>query len=181
MNARKEIPSGYTYRACGVLIPVGLAYSLDMDDPPPTDTHGASSNQDAEPSPTTRPVTRRRRKALSRRYLQVYSEDDVQEMEHSLQSLSRNNDRRKNYEALISLLRKKNPVGVRKLSKVPREFGERLNQLEQEMPNFKQVVNTIRAMLALQVGGLYYLSLHTESNGSTWSSQRVYVICHCSL
>ena len=117
MNARKEIPSGYTYRACGVLIPVDLACSLDMDDPPPAGTHGASSNQDAETSPTTKPTRRLRRKSLSRHVLQVYSEDDVQEMEQSLQSLSRNNDRRKNYEALISLLRKKSPVGVRKLSK----------------------------------------------------------------
>ena len=153
MNARKEIPSGYTYRACGVLIPVGLAYSLDMDDPPPAGTHGASSNQDAETSPTTKPTRRLRRKSLSRHVLQVYSEDDVQEMEQSLQSLSRNNDRRKNYEALISLLRKKSPVGVRKLSKVPRAFSELLDQLVEEMPNFKQVVDTIRAMLALQVAG----------------------------
>lgn len=153
MNARKEIPVGYTYRACGVLVPVDLAYSPARDDPSPTGTHDSSSNQQAETSPTAQVRRRRRRKSLSRNFLQVYNEDDVQEMEQNLQNLSRSNDRRKNYEALISQLRRSNPLGVRKLSRVPREFGELLDQLEEEMPNFKQVLDTIRAMLALQVAG----------------------------
>ena len=70
-----------------------------------------------------------------------------------MQSLARSNDRRKNYEALIALLRKSAPVGVRRLAKVPRRFGQMLDLLETEMPNFRNVIATVRRMLALQVAG----------------------------
>ena len=74
-------------------------------------------------------------------------------MEQGLQSLSRSNDRRRNSEALIALLRKSDPVGMRKMVRVPRGFSETLDHLEEEMPNFKQVIGTIKRMLALQVAG----------------------------
>lgn len=85
--------------------------------------------------------------------LQVYCEHDVQEMECSIQSLSRSNDRRKNYEALITLLRKSSPIGTRKLVRVPRSYSAALSQLDEEMPNFSQVIGIIRRLLALQVAG----------------------------
>jgi ATP-dependent Lon protease len=74
-------------------------------------------------------------------------------MESSMQSLARSNDRRKNYEALLALLRKSAPLGLRRLAKVPRRFEQMLDMLETEMPNFRQVIATVRRMLALQRAG----------------------------
>ena len=156
MNSGKQIPSGYTYGECGVLVPAHIVHVATDHTVARQDPHGESTPSPSVPAPVQAnvktPRTVRKKVPLGRA-LQVYLESDVQDMEASLQSLSRANERRKNYEALIALLRKSHPIGVRKLSKVPRAFGTHLDELEEEMPNFRQVVNTIRAMLALQVAG----------------------------
>ena len=54
---------------------------------------------------------------------------------------------------MIRLLRKSPPVGQRQLARVPRNFERALDQIEADMPNFRQVVGTIRRLLALQVAG----------------------------
>lgn len=153
MNSRKQIPSGYTYRECGVLVPEGLEHAIAAGDQQPVNAQEQSTAPAVISTSSSESVGRVRHRAALRSTLQVYSDRDVQDMEASLQSLSRNNDRRKNYEALISLLRKSTPVGVRPLSKVPRSFNRYLDLLQDEMPNFKQVVDAIRAMLALQLAG----------------------------
>lgn len=55
---------------------------------------------------------------------------------------------------------------LRRLSDSREEIGEQLFQhLDQY---FEDSTSDLRAILALQVGGLYYLSLHAKSNGSTF-------------
>lgn len=60
-------------------------------------------------------------------------------------------------------LGEKNKV-LRKISDGRERLGEELFNLSE--PSFKKTDIDIRAMLALQIGGLYYLSLHAKSNGS---------------
>lgn len=55
---------------------------------------------------------------------------------------------------------------LRKLSDSREETGERL--LRNLDPHFEPKGIDLRAVLALQVGGLYYLALHAASNGSTF-------------
>ncbi len=55
---------------------------------------------------------------------------------------------------------------LRKLADSREETGERL--LRHLDLRFEPKGIDLRAMLALQVGGLYYLALHAESNGSTF-------------
>ncbi|TJY67143.1 TetR/AcrR family transcriptional regulator [Sphingobacterium alkalisoli] len=55
---------------------------------------------------------------------------------------------------------------LKKLSNSREEMGEQL--LRHVDPYFVSDGIDIRAILALQIGGLYYLSLHAESNGSTF-------------
>ena len=74
-------------------------------------------------------------------------------MEASLESLARSNDRRKNCEAMVRQLRRTQPLGQRVLARVPRAFHKHMDLLEAEMPNFRQVVATVRRLLALQVAG----------------------------
>lgn len=60
-------------------------------------------------------------------------------------------------------LGEKNKV-LRKLSDGRERLGEELFNLCE--PAFEKTDIDIRAILALQIGGLYYLSLHAKSNGS---------------
>lgn len=60
-------------------------------------------------------------------------------------------------------LGEKNKV-LRKLSDGRERLGEELFKLGE--PAFEKTDIDIRAILALQIGGLYYLSLHAKSNGS---------------
>ncbi|MBK1439847.1 TetR/AcrR family transcriptional regulator [Parapedobacter sp. ISTM3] len=55
---------------------------------------------------------------------------------------------------------------LRRLADSREETGERL--LRHLDPYFNKKHVDLRAMLALQVGGLYYLALHAASNGSTF-------------
>lgn len=151
MKSRYEIPSGYTNGEGELLVPTRLAYRHAQDrlgqlnESKPS---VPSVSESATPLPV--PVTR---KARAQRVLQVYTEQDVQEMEASLENLARSNDRRKNCEAMLRQLRKTQPVGQRVLARVPRTFHKHMDLLEAEMPNFRQVVATVRRLLALQVAG----------------------------
>jgi len=150
MKSRHEVPSGYTYGESDLLVPIRLAYRFDqerLDQAAVSSTPVPSAAESAARSPA---APRRRR---SSRQLQVYSEEDVREMEASLDSLARSNDRRKNCEAMLRQLRKSQPVGQRVLARVPRAFHKHMDLLEAEMPNFRQVVATVRRLLALQVAG----------------------------
>lgn len=60
-------------------------------------------------------------------------------------------------------LGEKNKV-LRKVSDSREVLGEKLFKLTE--PHFEEKGIDIRAILALQIGGLYYLSLHAKSNGS---------------
>ena len=60
-------------------------------------------------------------------------------------------------------LGEKNKV-LRKVSDSRETLGEELFRLVE--PAFEASDIDIRAMLALQIGGLYYLSLHAKANGS---------------
>lgn len=151
MKSRHDVPSGYTYSESSLLVPTTLAYRFDQERLEQLEASNASAPaapMGAAPSPTAM-----RRRASLHRTLQVYSERDVREMELSLESLARSNDRRENCEAMLRQLRKSDPVGQRLLARVPRSFQKHLELLETEMPNFRQVVATVRRLLALQVAG----------------------------
>lgn len=53
---------------------------------------------------------------------------------------------------------------LRKISDSRDELGEKLFELYE--PKFSATNIDIRAILAIQIGGLYYLALHAKSNGS---------------
>ena len=152
MKSRYDIPSGYTLGEGELLVPTKLAYRFSqdrlgqLDDVANPSAPSAPESIDAPPVAVTR-------KSRAHSVLQVYTEKDVQEMEASLESLSRSNDRRKNCEAMLRQLRKTDPVGQRVLARVPRMFHKHMDMLEAEMPNFRQVVATVRRLLALQVAG----------------------------
>lgn len=150
MKSNSRTPSGYAFGDYVVLVPEALANTPPPEAPACIDVQQAPADRSNEAVSIAPDARKRFRKQLT---LQVYSDKDVQEMESSMQSLSRNNDRRKNYEAMIALLRKSQPLGVRRLIKVPRHFGKGLDELEEQMPNFKQVIATVRRMLALQLAG----------------------------
>lgn len=150
MKSKQPIPSGYTFGDYVVLVPEGLAIVPPSDVATNIDLASVSSVEAKEATASACPHTRKPR---VQPMAQVYCQQDVQELENSMQSLSRSNDRRKNYEAMLTLLRKAEPLGVRQLVKVPRNFGKALDQLEDQMPNFKQVIATVRRVLALQVAG----------------------------
>ncbi|MBD9435732.1 AAA family ATPase [Pseudoxanthomonas sp. PXM03] len=151
MKSRYEIPSGYTNGEGELLVPTRLAYRFAQDRLGQVDDSKPSVPPVSESAvPPLVPVAR---KSRAHRVLQVYTEQDVQEMEASLESLARSNDRRKNGEAMVRQLRKTQPVGQRVLARVPRAFHKYMDLLEAEMPNFRQVVATVRRLLALQVAG----------------------------
>lgn len=152
MTSRKELPSGYAYGDYSVLVPASLASapaSISTVFNPQAIAAGDRTS-DASLGSSSSPVKKKQR---AHGLVPVYAEQDLCDMEQSLQSLSRNNDKRKNYDALLTLLRKSSPVGMRKLAKVPRSFNAALDTLEAEMPNFRQVIATVRRMLALQLAG----------------------------
>ena len=153
MKSKNEIPSGFTYGDYSVLVPTSIA-SL------PAHVSAASSgSQDPMiPTPAQENASQAhshsvRKGPREKRLLQVYSEQDVRAFESSTESMSRSNERRKNADAMIRLMRRSSPVGQRHLARVPRNYQKALNQIEEEMPNFTQLVATIRRLLALQVAG----------------------------
>lgn len=150
MTTKNPIPSGYTFGDYMVLVPEQLANTPTT---PPSSIDAQATSPPEVPQASNEAPVVRKRSQRKRPTVQVYSEQDVQQVESSMQSLSRNNDRRKNYEAMLTLLRKSQPLGVRRLVEVPRSFGKALDELEEQMPNFKQVIATVRRMLALQVAG----------------------------
>lgn len=131
-------------------MPIRLAYRFDQERLDQTAATSAPVPSVAESSAPSPAAPRRKR---SSRQLQVYSEEDVREMEASLEALARSNDRRKNCEAMLRQLRRSEPVGQRLLARVPKAFQQHLDLLQTEMPNFGQVVATVRRLLALQVAG----------------------------
>lgn len=152
MKSRLPIPSGYAYGENDLLLPTSLAYRSSQ----PGATQQGDSNISALPAveaPASSLAAAPRRRSRPSRVLQVYDPSDVQEMEDSLEGMSRNNERRRNCDAMIRQLRKSAPVGQRVLARVPGNFQRQLDQLEAEMPNFRQVVGTVRRLLALQVAG----------------------------
>lgn len=153
MKSRTDIPSGFAYGDYIVLVPAGIARLPPvsaLQDEPLSDKTVTSAPQGTN-SPSVAQPSRKRMKG--KHLLQVYSEADVQELESCMESMSRANERRKNAESMVRLLRKSPPVGQRQLARVPRNFERALDQLEGDMPNFRQVVGTIRRLLALQVAG----------------------------
>lgn len=150
MNPKNNIPSGYTFGDHAVLVPDALALTRHNVSGP-SDGSEKMPDTEARGTATTAPPPRKRSSAKPS--VQVYNEQDVQGLERDTQTLSRSNDRRKNYESMLVLLRKAQPLGIRRLTRVPRNFGRALDALEDQMPNFKQVVGTVRRMLALQIAG----------------------------
>lgn len=151
MKSRYDVPSGYTNGEGELLVPTKLAYCFAqnrVEQPSVSSASVLSAPESAVPPPV--PATR---KSRAHRVLQVYTEQDVQEMEASSESLARSNDRRKNCEAMLRQLRRTQPVGQRVLVRVPRAFHKHMDLLEAEMPNFRQVIATVRCLLALQVAG----------------------------
>ncbi|WP_197051660.1 TetR/AcrR family transcriptional regulator [Salegentibacter sp. Hel_I_6] len=55
---------------------------------------------------------------------------------------------------------------LRKISDQREAFGEQLFKIIE--PDFQNCNMDVRANLALQIGGIYYLALHAKSNGSTF-------------
>jgi ATP-dependent Lon protease len=152
MTSRKELPTGFAYGDYVVLVPTHLTLDAPAEPIQSANLAHASAESTSENSAQAN-VFRARRRLRSPRTLQVYDEHDVQSLEQSVQSLSRTNERRRNLEAMLTLLRQRSPVGVRTLARVPKTFNRALDHLVQEMPNFTQVVETIRRMLALQCAG----------------------------
>ena len=129
MKSNNRTPSGYAFGDYMVLVPEALANTPPSEAPACIDVQQAPADGSNEAVSIASDVRKRSRKQPT---LQVYSDKDIQEMESSMQSLSRNSDRRKNYEAMIALLRKSAPLGVRRLIKVPRHFGKGLDELEEQ-------------------------------------------------
>ena len=157
MTSRIDIPPGYSFGDYLVLVPARLAgrrvegMHQDVNAPALGATsQGIEPQAPAAPPVRTSGASRTKKRPCT---LQLYSEEDVQEMEDSVQSLSKANDRRKGHEALITLLRKSDPIGVRRLARVRRGYADALTKLEEEMPNFSQVIGTMKSILALQVAG----------------------------
>lgn len=151
MNSKSKIPNGYAFGDYMVLVPEELAAMpppaiaarIGAQQAPDTDVQAAVEIGSSPP----------RKRVRTQPSVQVYCEQDLQEMESSMQSLSRSNDRRKNCDSMLTLLRRTQPLGMRRLVKVPRGFGKALDELEEQMPNFRQVIGTVRRMLSLQVAG----------------------------
>lgn len=153
MKSRNELPSGFAYGDYSLLVPTSIASTPQDRSPSGLERQDAMASSPSAEMPPQEAHTFKRKRSRRERVLQVYTEDDVQQFESSLESMSRSNERRKNADAMIRLMRKSSPVGQRQLACVPRTYQRALDLIEGEMPNFRQVVATIRRLLALQVAG----------------------------
>ena len=155
MNTKMKSTRGYVMGKGGVFVPSDIAEisAAVIAERAPHEPGLDSYSVPSVDQPAAAQTKTAKRLSLPRGTLQIYREEDVASMDAGLQTLSRSNDRLKNSEFLIALLRKNSPVGVRRLAKVPRRFSTMLDALDAEMPNFRNVIAAVRRMLALQVAG----------------------------
>lgn len=89
----------------------------------------------------------------TRNLVKVYATEVVKRYAQQLDSLNSSHDRRRTAQALVKTLLERNPVGYRACMPVPRNYLQRLHQLEVEMPNFHQAIGHLRLALTLQRAG----------------------------
>lgn len=85
--------------------------------------------------------------------VKVYTTEAVERYVQQLDSLNSGHDRRRTAQALAKTLQERDPVGYRACVPVPRNYQQRLHQLEVEMPNFHQAIGHLRLALTLQRAG----------------------------
>ncbi|MHC1669960.1 hypothetical protein ACODUO_12370 [Stenotrophomonas maltophilia] len=150
----RSIPEGCVLGDTQLLIPKNLKYRETRS--------STESFPTAEPAAPLQPPLAQRPGPSSRpskKHACIYRAQEVDQFEQSLFGLAKSSDRRKASEALLILLKSQTPVGQREFVQVPRNFRQRLDALEAEMPNFCHVTREIRLLLTLQKAGRNQLKL----------------------
>lgn len=162
MTHSGSLPGYCVAPASGLLIPRRVHDELAALPPSYRRTAGSVSAPDditesyTDESPTEVEATKRqpgaRRRQRPPATLRLFDPRDLMMMREQLGTLTRTSERRTAAEPYIKRMEGM-PDGQVPLSPVPQSFGQRLEQLRHDMPNFGGVVDLLGPLLRLQQAG----------------------------